>query len=904
MKFVVFAICAILLLGFAPGARSAALTFQLAQQSGGVHIEWRDVTAQANNAAPLVTISGVRLPARLVALQVAGDAPLMPRIERVVSEPWAGSPALAEPIVPQLPGGAPRPDLAALPSAALPDSPVVLLREARLRGQRIAVLALSPFFSTASGPQALRELALTVPNAALLVDDPTSLLETQEGPFLASAPAPNPAAGNGWKIQVVAAGMQRLTASALAAAGVPLGSPSLLQLRFDGAPVALEQRGSGNSLELRFYAAAPGDRWNRTSTYWLTLGSTPGLRMATRSVAPAGAALSGFAFERGSWQNPHLYDSLLAGPDADHWFSADMRSGPGSPAAVTTAQITPTLPLVSSTATLTVTGSSYLKSAHTLQTTLAATTRTATWSGTGDWSHVLTFPAPGKTITLKLPTSAQPDGYEIDGVAWQVPVSLNLGGRGAAFAGRAGTWRYQFANVPAGGSLYDVSNMLVPELLNGWQATSTFQDGPATHLYVLAGAGTLFTPSIARSPAYDIATPARVLYIGPAALHSAIGPLVAQRRAQGLSVRVIDTQAIYDRWGYGQVSPVAIRNFLRYAAAAWANPPVAVTLVGDGTIDPLNYTGRTNRNDVPPFAANVDPWIGETACEQCFARLDGDDPTLDELPDLALGRLPARSADAMAALVNKLVAYETSPLNLFWRSRNVYVADNFRDAQNNADSAGDFAAFADASAALQPAGIRVDRIYYDPSPSAPAQPWREPNAETAYARTRALLAAGAGLANYVGHGSQFQWAVTDFNATPPYLLGQYDPDELGNGARQPIVLEMTCLTGAFQTPSYAGTIDERLLLNPNGGAIAVWSPTGQAVAHGHDLLQRGFYQKLWGSPPLSARVGNLALAGYTELFANGTCCQDTIATYALLGDAMQIARVMPGNMLYAPVAQK
>ncbi|KPV50778.1 hypothetical protein SE17_24975, partial [Kouleothrix aurantiaca] len=381
-------------------------------------------------------------------------------------------------------------------------------------------------------------------------------------------------------------------------------------------------------------------------------------------------------------------------------------------------------------------------------------------------------------------------------------------------------------------------------------------------------------------------------------------PLVAQRRAQGLSVRVIDTQVLYDRWSYGQVSPVAIRNFLRYAAATWATPPAAVTLVGDGTIDPLNYTGRTNRNDVPPFAANVDPWIGETACEQCFARLDGDDPTLDELPDLALGRLPARSADALAALVNKLVAYETSPLNLFWRSRNVYVADNFRDAQNNADSAGDFAAFADASAALQPAGIRVERVYYDPSPSAPAQPWREPSAEIAYARTRALLGAGAGLVNYVGHGSQFQWAVTDFNAAPPYLLGQYDPDDLGNGARQPIVLEMTCLTGAFQTPSYGGTIDERLLLNPSGGAIAVWSPTGQAVAHGHDMLQRGFYQKLWAAPPLSARVGNLALAGYTELFTNGTCCQDTIATYALLGDAMQLARVMPGKILYAPVAQK
>ena len=84
----------------------------------------------------------------------------------------------------------------------------------------------------------------------------------------------------------------------------------------------------------------------------------------------------------------------------------------------------------------------------------------------------------------------------------------------------------------------------------------------------------------------------------------------------------------------------------------------------------------------------------------------------------------------------------------------------------------------------------------------------------------------------------------------------------------------------------------------------MWGPTGQGVSHGHDSLQLGFYTKLWSSPPLSARVGALALAGYTELFTNGFCCQDAISTYALLGDAMQLARVEPSQSLYVPVARK
>ena len=93
------------------------------------------------------------------------------------------------------------------------------------------------------------------------------------------------------------------------------------------------------------------------------------------------------------------------------------------------------------------------------------------------------------------------------------------------------------------------------------------------------------------------------------------------------------------------------------------------------------------------------------------------------------------------------------------------------------------------------------------------------------------------------------------------------------------------------------------MLAPRGGAIAVWAPTGQGVAHGHDALQRGFYTRLWAAPPLGARIGELALAGYAELFLHGLCCHDAISTYALLGDAIMPARVMPARPVYLPLAR-
>jgi hypothetical protein len=143
--------------------------------------------------------------------------------------------------------------------------------------------------------------------------------------------------------------------------------------------------------------------------------------------------------------------------------------------------------------------------------------------------------------------------------------------------------------------------------------------------------------------------------------------------------------------------------------------------------------------------------------------------------------------------------------------------------------------------------------------------------------------------------------MTDPAVTPSYLLGLYDVDALTNGEKLPIVLEMTCLTSAFQQPAYSGTtIDERLVLHPNGGAIATWGPTGLGIAHGHDVLQRGFYRALWAAPPGTATVGELTLAGYQELFLRGSCCQDTLRTFALLGDPLTRARVQPLSQGWVP----
>jgi hypothetical protein len=877
--------------------------------AGAVRLDWRGAPAAlralGTATLPLVDIGGLRLPATLVALRVAGDAPIRPQIGLLESTPWQGNLPTAERPTRQTIAGDLRPDLAVASSQALPESPIVVLREGRMRGARIAVLALTPVFTQDGAMRAVTALQATIPGAEPLAQDAAALL-AQAGPFLAGVPGPinSAAAGAAWTVRVAQAGIQRLPAAALTAAGVGLSNPALLHLYHAGVEVALEQRGSGASLELRFFAPKPGDIWNAADTYWLTVEATAGARMTSRSALPSTAS-TGIAREQGVWRGNALYDSTLPGPDGDHWFAADLKTGPGLPSAALTVPLTQTLGSAAGSTMLTISGSAYTSGQHNLSVALGGEVHSASWSGAGDWSQSFTFAANSASAVVTLDQGSVPDGVELDSVAWDRPVGLNVGGQGALFVGNAGMFQYQISNAAADRTLYDVTDPKAPQPLDiPPGTTTTFQDG-SSRQYALTGPGTLFAPAVVQHTPFDFATPADVIYIAPAAFQPTLAPLIARRQAQGHAVRVIDVQAIYDAWSFGQVSPNAIRDFLRYASGNWSTAPAAVTLVGDGTVDPLNYLRRDDPNFIPPYLANVDPWIGETACENCYARLDGTDPTLDPLPDLVLGRLTVNSTSELAGVVAKIVAYETGPLNVGWGARNIYIADNYRQPDNTVDPAGDFAALADISAAQQPAGVEILRLYYDPASTSVGVPSREPDAVRAHDRTLALLNQSAALVNYVGHSSQYQWAVTDPQKTPPYLLGLYDPDDLTNGARLPIVLAMTCLTSAFQTPNYSRTtLDERWLIKPNGGAVAIWGPTGFGVAHGHDAMQRGFYRALWAAPPQSATLGQLTSAGYLELFTAGTCCQDTLATFALLGDPLTKARVQPAQRVFLPAGRR
>ncbi|MBC8162157.1 MAG: hypothetical protein H7Z42_13180 [Roseiflexaceae bacterium] len=737
----------------------------------------------------------------------------------------------------------------------------------------------------------------------------------------AASPAQNPLVDQqAVKLIIRSRGIQELNGALLLTAGAPAVELDVLRLWRNGVEVPLELADDGDGRlsagdTLRFYAPDPGERannektywrWNNADTYWLVSGGA-GLRIPAITPATGVGAARTAATERGIWRQPRAYDSRFGGADRDHWFAKQLPTSfaDSQPDLNLTAALAPTLPPASGVARYTVAGTSLTCGTHALQLRSGGAATVQTWfestasqvcATTRNWRQNFQLDQGGAEVEISVP-EPRALGLLIDEIAWELPVELRFTGSAASFATpEAG--RYQIAGLPTSTPLYDITNPAAPLRLS-LPPDASFQS-EAGRSYLIAAAGSAHTPGVQPAPPVDLssALAAQVVYIAPSAFHAALAPLLAHRSAQGYSVAAVDPQPLYDRWSYGNIDPRAIRNFLQ-AAASDGSPLVAVTLVGDGTVDPFSqgrnfqpdaqprYDAARNLDIIPPYLAPVDI-VGESACEACYAQLDGDDPQADQRPeimrpDVMLGRLPVKDAAQLAKLVAKILRYETGPLELGSASAVVFIADD--DEPGN-----QFSAAAAEGIALQPANIATPFIRYTPEAG--------DTAENVYARSLGALNRGAGAVNYIGHGSIYQWASTDLSGGT--LLSLYDPDGLRNGDRMPIVLSLTCATSMFHIPNTPSTsIDERLVLKEDGGAIATWGSSGNGLLPGHAALQRGFYRALWAAPREQATLGALSQASIGELLS--TSERDAVWTYLLLGDPLTRARIVPARHLSLPL---
>jgi hypothetical protein len=383
---------------------------------------------------------------------------------------------------------------------------------------------------------------------------------------------------------------------------------------------------------------------------------------------------------------------------------------------------------------------------------------------------------------------------------------------------------------------------------------------------------------------------------------TAIEPLATYRASQNMRVRTVDVQDIYDQFGYGLPSAEAIRDFLSYAYTNWpGTAPSYVLLVGDGTYDMRRYGGQNvSQTYIPPFLAMVDPDLGETATDNRFAMLTGD----DLLADMYIGRFPVNSTAEVDVMVQKTLNYETSAPSGDWQTRALFITDDL------SNGGGAFYAFSNEVAdgtvdgtpdtpLLLPEEFERIKIYM----ASEDYQWmdgacnRESPSVACRNRIAQAINEGVSIVSYVGHGTKQAWAEEK-------LYDESLVNGLNNGDKQPVILAMTCQEGYFQLPTLSALAEASVRISGKG-AVASWSPTGFGLATGHDLLEKGFMLAVFHEG--ATQLGPATQRGKLNLYQNAPVNRydDLMDTFVLFGDpALRFVSVPQAGEIFLPMLNR
>lgn len=707
---------------------------------------------------------------------------------------------------------------------------------------------------------------------------------------------PDPA----WRIKVIEEGIHRITYAELLAAGLDVETLDHRTFRmfYQGTEIAIWVEGQADGRFestdfILFFAEPLQDKYTPDNVYWLTYGGVAnGLRMQTRtSIVPNNSAETYFIDQTRSEINKN-YLPLAVGDNNYERFLWDLIFASGDTPKDWTYTFSLNAPVadpfVDCTLDLELLGYTNLPEGHHAEVYVNDQwVGELFWQGR-NWAHLsASFTADllavENTLKIVLPNDqgAIADWIYVERFSLSYPSVFRAENNSIEFDfDLDGGNRFDLDGFSTDLIyLFDTSDPGNPQILmdslvqaDGLEYTLSFQEAAGVtgeHSYLAVGSETLKQVHAIEQDTSTLEDPlngADYLIITHEDFLTPAQALANYRQSQGLRTMVVNVQDIYDQFGYGIVGKDPIHAFLSYVYQNWAAPaPSYVVLMGDGHYNPKGYNpaeyGAWRESFIPPYLAYADPALGETAADNRYVTFDGEG---DMLPDMMLGRMAVMTADQANAFVNKIMAYEQNPSTIDWQTPVLAVADN-------SDYGGNFPAISQflLSSSL-PDEYQAQRVYLGIT-----------HADMADAKTAVIDAINSGkfLVNYIGHGATHQWADS------VGLLAVNDVAGLTNPNKYPIISAMTCKEGYYINPHATGSsyesLAEVITRAENKGAIASWSPTGNSVATGHDIIDRELFVAIFSD--LVPRMGQATQQSLLDLWASGTYL-DLIDTYLLFGD--------------------
>ncbi|MEH6763794.1 MAG: type IX secretion system sortase PorU [Aequorivita antarctica] len=483
---------------------------------------------------------------------------------------------------------------------------------------------------------------------------------------------------------------------------------------------------------------------------------------------------------------------------------------------------------------------------------------------------------------------------------WAVRQLKGAGGQLAfqynAAANLAGLAEYQISNASEFSQVWDVTDFqLITSKQNEGNASSfgfkqTFGE---VRKYVAVNPNNYYVPikiaqsavqnqnlkgSIFKDESGNFKDVDYIIIAPPFLIQPALRLAQYNKELQGLNVKVVTTDKIYEEFSSGRQEISAIRNFIRYVyynASTESKRIKYVGIMGDTSIDYKNRLPNNN-NNVPTYQTQEGINTANSfMSDDFFGNMDPDDGTIggntygndgdpnalsdNDRLDIAMGRILVDNVSLANTMVDKIIKYNEKSSYGNWRNNFVLISDDVDQSnedilEKKLDALGD-------TISIKKPFVNVKKIHSDAyQQQASAGGNRYPEVNDAI---KTAIEAGAIIIDYFGHGGEDGLAHEA-------IYTKEAAQELKNKDKLPCIITVTCEFTKFDNPLRI-TAGELTFQNKDGGAISLVTTTRSVYINvGVDFNERlanqlfGFDTETPNTPAEGLRISKTQITSNTR----------------------------------------
>jgi len=296
----------------------------------------------------------------------------------------------------------------------------------------------------------------------------------------------------------------------------------------------------------------------------------------------------------------------------------------------------------------------------------------------------------------------------------------------------------------------------------------------------------------------------------PSLMGSELDELVALR-SNTYRVKVVDVNQVYAQYGNHNVGSAAIKAYVEHAVANMQTQ--YVLLLGNDSYDYKNHQFESV-SLIPTLYASTPAGglnVTQTPSDAAYGDVNN-----DQVPDVAVGRISARTTQELGFVVDKIQAYAARQ---DYAGRILVAADK-DDLGNGINFTRDASDLIEAMPVEWRNSLRADFRAFP----------EQDGHQQAHDKLATAMNAGVSVVSYIGHSSQYSWAYT----TPP-LLAVGEIDSLSNVGKPAVVTQWGCWNTYYVDPN-GNTMGDRFLVGGEFGAVTVLGASTLTSSSGERAL--------------------------------------------------------------------